>query len=87
MEIILDILEAIFEMIFLTSDNMEASRWKRLVAYSIIFLLMSVLFFLAFIVRTEAMTMWLFITLGSIMAFTLVKSFPEIRRLIRNEEV
>lgn len=87
MEIFLEILETVFEMIFLTADNYEASRWKRLVAYSIIFLLMSVLFFLAYIVRTEVLKMGLFITLGCIMAFTLVKSFPEIRRLIRHEEV
>ena len=86
MEIFLEILEAVFEMIFLTADNCEASRWKRLVAYSIIFSLMSILFFLAYIMRTEAMKMSLFITLGCIMAFTLVKSFPVIRMLIRDEE-
>jgi hypothetical protein len=87
MEIFLEILEIVFEVIFFTADNYEASRWKRLVAYSIIFSLMSVLFFLAYIVRAEVLTMGLFIILGCIMAFTLVKSFPEIRRLIRNEEV
>ena len=87
MEILLEILELVFETIFLTADNHEASRWKRLVAYAIIFTFMSVLFYLAYVVRTEEMKMWLFIVLGLIMSVSLIKSFPEVRRLIRDEEV
>lgn len=87
MEIILEILELVFESIFLTADNYEASRWKRLVAYAIIFTFMSVLFYLAYVVRTEEMKMWLFIVLGLIMSVSLIKSFPEIRRLISDKEV
>lgn len=87
MEVLLEILEIVFEAIFRTADNYEASRWKRLVAYAIIFTFMSVLFYLSYVVRTEEMTKWFFIVLGIIMAATLIKSFPEIRRLIRDEEV
>jgi uncharacterized membrane protein len=87
MEIFLEILEIVFEAIFNTADNYEASRWKRLVAYILIFIMMAVLFYLSYVVRTEEITKWFFILLGVIMAVTLIKSFPEIRRLIRNEEV
>lgn len=87
MEIFVEILEIVFEAIFHTADNYEASRWKRLVAYAFIFIMMSVLFYLSYVVRTEEITKWFFILLGVIMAITLIKSFPEIRRLIRNEEV
>ena len=87
MEILLEILEIVLEVIFHIADNYEASRWKRLVAYTIVFTVICVLFYLSYMFRAEEITKWFFIVLGIIMAVTLIKSFPEIRRLIRNEEV
>ncbi len=86
MEILVEIIGTLVEMFAFSAEDKDRPRKIRLIGFFIIFVLMGILFFLAYVIRQDTFTMSFFIILGSIMAITLLRSFSDIVRMIRNEE-
>ncbi|PKM90278.1 MAG: hypothetical protein CVU85_01050 [Firmicutes bacterium HGW-Firmicutes-10] len=87
MEIFIEIVGILVEMFTFSAEEKSAPRKIRLIGFVIIFILMGILFYLAYVVRNDTFTMSFFVILGAIMAITLLRSVSDIVRLIRNEEI
>jgi cation transport ATPase len=87
MEILIEIVGMLVEMFTFSAEEKNAPRKIRLIGFVIIFFLMGILFYLAYVVRNDTFTMSFFVILGTIMAITLMRSYSDIVQLIRNEEI
>ncbi len=86
MEIFIEIVGMMIETFAFSAEDKNQPRKVRLIGFSIIFILMGLFFFLAYILRYNTFMMSFLIILGLIMALTLLNSLADIIRLIRNEE-
>ncbi|PKM64218.1 MAG: hypothetical protein CVU96_03990 [Firmicutes bacterium HGW-Firmicutes-20] len=87
MEILIEIIGMFIEMFTFSAEDKSKPRKIRLIGFVIIFILMGTLYYLAYVVRNNTFTMSFFVILGTIMAITLLRSYSDIVRLIRNEEI
>jgi hypothetical protein len=86
MDALIELLGMILEIIFHAVKSNQTNRSIKLIAYTIVFIVMCLVGYLAFVVRDDVITMWFFILMSGFLAVTLLRSLPEIRQLIRNKE-
>ena len=86
MDALIELLGMILEIIFHAVKSNQTNRTIKLIAYTIVFIVMCLVGYLAFVVRDDVITMWFLILMSGFLAVTLLRSLPEIRQLIRNKE-
>ncbi|MDP2813316.1 MAG: hypothetical protein Q8S15_06305 [Erysipelotrichaceae bacterium] len=87
MDALVEFLAMVLEIIFQAVKSNQTNRSIKLIAYTIIFIVLCLVVYLTFIARNDVVTMWFFMLLSVFLAVTLLRALPMIRQLIRNKEV